>query len=722
MKNSQQTEQNTQKQKSVNKIDRVLNTAIALVIIAILAVSSFGIYVYARYRESLQGTGSAQVAKWYFDLKNGSGTSVQTGNVSFPITRTDGRTHVVEGKLAPGTYGEFEMQIDTRTTEVDLTYEISIELTHCPQNLKFYRDSDRIVELEKQHNSTTGTDTIVLKKYLIHEQAYTYYQTVKIYWEWPYESGELESDLQDTEDAQYDMTMNITATATEVLGAPTGTVDYLDLGSNYKVSVEVGEQVPVAISTGFTSFENITYTSDNTSIATVDTTSGVKITGVTAGKTTITMTGATSGKTQKIYVTVSNPEYEITLDNQSATSAGTAKIYETRTEKFSLTSGGDAMTTSANPITVPTKTNYNFNGYYTGASGAGTKYIDENGYLTSSASNTNFSANGTLYAYWTLAGYQVTFDAATNGGTVGGESTTSVIVPIGSTLGDVLDGNLPTAVHNTKTFLGWYTSSSGGTKVTTATEPGETGIIYYAQYGVTGSSITPANNYGNTVNYSVTTNGVTLDNWKIFLKTTEGNQDYVYMIYGDYLPNAAISQTAKTDKSLETGGTYRVWGNSSNSNRTKFIEAMTTTSYWNHILTSDLISKGATATGAPTVTQFKASWNGLYTSSQDQVTVTGNESSGWSTQSLSSTAGYAVAEANNLYFPHKSYWTDGGSNITGYWLASPNSGGTNLVMAVNYNGPLGSGNFYTTYRGFRPLVKLPSNILVQNSNGTWDIQ
>ena len=38
--------------------------------------------------------------------------------------------------------------------------------------------------------------------------------------------------------------------------------------------------------------------------------------------------------------------------------------------------------------------------YYTGTNGSGTQYISASGYLTSSASTTNFSASGTLYAYW----------------------------------------------------------------------------------------------------------------------------------------------------------------------------------------------------------------------------------------------------------------------------------------------------------------------------------
>ena len=102
-----------------------------------------------------------------------------------------------------------------------------------------------------------------------------------------------------------------------------------------------------------------------------------------------------------LYARCAANTYTITLDNQSATSAGTTAIYEKYNTGYYTNSGATTqMTTSANPITKPTKQCYTFAGYYTAASG-GTQYIDANGYLTSSASTTNFSAAGKLYAHWT---------------------------------------------------------------------------------------------------------------------------------------------------------------------------------------------------------------------------------------------------------------------------------------------------------------------------------
>ena len=106
---------------------------------------------------------------------------------------------------------------------------------------------------------------------------------------------------------------------------------------------------------------------------------------------------------QTLYAQCTVGTFEISLDNQSetiaGTTAGTTVIYETYGSEYYLTSSGNAMTTSANPITKPTNSNYVFGGYYTAIDG-GTQYISSTGYLTSSASNTYFTADGNLYASW----------------------------------------------------------------------------------------------------------------------------------------------------------------------------------------------------------------------------------------------------------------------------------------------------------------------------------
>ena len=68
--------------------------------------------------------------------------------------------------------------------------------------------------------------------------------------------------------------------------------------------------------------------------------------------------------------------YTITLDNRSATSAGTQTLYLKYNTGWYSNSGA---TTSINSITCPTKTGYTFGGYYTSTGGSGTQIIDSSG-------------------------------------------------------------------------------------------------------------------------------------------------------------------------------------------------------------------------------------------------------------------------------------------------------------------------------------------------------
>ena len=59
------------------------------------------------------------------------------------------------------------------------------------------------------------------------------------------------------------------------------------------------------------------------------------------------------------------------------------------------------MTSSSNKITIPTRTNYNFGGYYTKPNGEGIQIIDSNGYIAKESSKTQYTGTITLYAKWT---------------------------------------------------------------------------------------------------------------------------------------------------------------------------------------------------------------------------------------------------------------------------------------------------------------------------------
>lgn len=128
--------------------------------------------------------------------------------------------------------------------------------------------------------------------------------------------------------------------------------------------------------------------------------------------------------------------YTVTLNNQSATTAGTTSVTATY---------GSAMPS----ITKPGKTGYTFGGYYTSTGGSGTQYYTSAG---SSARSWDKTSATTLYAKWTANTYYVRFNA--NGGT-GSMSNESFTYGTSKAL---------TANSFTRTgytFAGWATSSGG---------------------------------------------------------------------------------------------------------------------------------------------------------------------------------------------------------------------------------------------------------------------
>ena len=231
---------------------------------------------------------------------------------------------------------------------------------------------------------------------------------------------------------------------------------------------------------------------------------------------------------------------------------------------------------------------------------------------------------------------------------------------------------------------------------------------------------------GDTVNYTTTMNGVTLNNWKVFY--IDG--DYTTLILADYLPNAAIdtTQTGFTNLSKSTyAPTYGIYANSS---RIQLLDAMTTKSNWTSLLTGTIngtpINYAGTtdtniwAMGSPTLDLYVNSWNTKYpTDTIYTATTTSAMSDGLNGYYVGLTENpttyyldYQEMQAkegynNTLYYPHQEVV----DKCYAYWLASPSADHVNYVMTVYYYGRVnyyGYGNYGVA---FRPVVSLPTNIL-----------
>ena len=159
-------------------------------------------------------------------------------------------------------------------------------------------------------------------------------------------------------------------------------------------------------------------------------------------------------------------KYTVTLNNQSATTAGTTSVSATY---------GSAMPA----ITKPTKTGYTFGGYYTSTGGSGTQYYNASG---ASARSYDYAGARTLYAKWTANTYTVVFNG--NGATSGSMANQSFTYNTAKALSS--NGFSRGAAY---AFTGWNTSPDGnGTAVAsnysasklTATNGGT--VTLYAQW------------------------------------------------------------------------------------------------------------------------------------------------------------------------------------------------------------------------------------------------
>lgn len=285
---------------------------VAIILIAITMISSsIGLYAWARYTSTQSSNATAQIAKWYFNLKTGQATIDGNTRTLLQLTRTDNREHVVEGKLAPGTYGVLPIIVDTTGTETDLTYDVLITINNCPQNMVFTPKTPASTTQTVAGDGTAQNPrvrTIRIQKYVPWSQTGEHDETIS--WDWPYETtsgnGVTANDDIDTADSGKEVTVTITAVGTEVLEEPQVRLDELTLKSNSFALETEGTSQTAQIefeSTGSVyNTEALTYTSNNTNVATVSSTGLITAQGV--GTTTITIAGRDSIKTVTVNVTL----------------------------------------------------------------------------------------------------------------------------------------------------------------------------------------------------------------------------------------------------------------------------------------------------------------------------------------------------------------------------------------------------------------------------------
>ena len=157
----------------------------------------------------------------------------------------------------------------------------------------------------------------------------------------------------------YDTSNNNTVTAaTQVFSAMTVYAEWkLDIAqaiiSNAELTLTAGEQLAIIVSNS-ANVESYTFSSDDTSIATVDANTGV-ITGVSAGTVNIILTGSQSNLTKSIEVEVTpapTVKHTVTFNANGGTTPSPSAIYQI--------DDGDVV----GSLPTTTRANYRFFGWY----------------------------------------------------------------------------------------------------------------------------------------------------------------------------------------------------------------------------------------------------------------------------------------------------------------------------------------------------------------------
>ena len=328
-------------------------------------------------------------------------------------------------------------------------------------------------------------------------------------------------------------------------------------------------------------------------------------------------------------------KYTVTLDNQSATTAGTTSVSATY---------GSAMP----EITIPSRTGYTFGGYYTDKNGGGTQYYKADG---TSATNWNLEGAQTLYAKWTITNYTITYNL--NGGTNNANNPAHYTIASATI-------TLQSPTRTGYTFSGWYESSNFSGSAVTTIATGSTGNkTLYAKW--------TANTY--TVN---------LDREP----STDGTAS-VTATYGSDMP--AIT------KPTRTGYTFGGYYTEKNGGGTQYYKADgTSATTWNLEGAQTLYAKwtatpynitytnlgGATHTNAKTYTIEDA------ITFSEPSTRNGYTFSGWypasiekgSTGDKTITAQWTEKPANTIYIRANEMWKSDGAKLAVYaWNNTENT-------------------------------------------------
>ena len=309
MKDMQEEQRNNYQTANVkpNNNQKAVLRSIAVILAVITIVSiAIGLFAWSKYTATQNGHASVDIAKWNFDLKLRQGKQGATATAGPIDLATTSYTHVADGKIAPGTSGEFEIIVNTQGTEVSLTYDTTVSIANCPRNIVFYKKGPGESEFTQISAGGENTYNRVLNfgKYVSKEDAANgnFVETIK--WDWPYtgtvDNSATKYDEWDTQDQGKTVTMDILTVGTEVMNTPIKYAQLTDKNSNplsngSLIEIYQGGTDKINAPTGT---EGLSYSVSPAGIVTVG--ADGTVTAVSAGDAVITVTGNETGSTMTL--------------------------------------------------------------------------------------------------------------------------------------------------------------------------------------------------------------------------------------------------------------------------------------------------------------------------------------------------------------------------------------------------------------------------------------
>lgn len=158
-----------------------------LLLISLILVIFLAGYTFARYYKSINAGGTtASIARWSFGSKNEKAI-----------------INLSEEKIAPGSSGQFEIEVDATNSEVGVDYEILVsEENNIPTNMKFYAETKdekgTLISTTEEMSSFAELAANNLKG-TIPVESNNQKRNIVVYWNW--EFNENDTTTVDSDDA-----------------------------------------------------------------------------------------------------------------------------------------------------------------------------------------------------------------------------------------------------------------------------------------------------------------------------------------------------------------------------------------------------------------------------------------------------------------------------------------------------------------------------------------